>query len=256
MSSVLPMFSSRSFMVSGLTFMFFIYFQFIFVLTIRKWSSFILFHVAVQFSQQHLLKRLSFPHCISCLLCHRLIDHINVGLFLGSLFYSIDACVCICASTMLVFFFFNLFILLIYFWLHWVFTVLHGLSLAVVSSGYCSLWCAGFLLQWLLLLWSTGSRHVGFSSCGSRALERRLSSCGTWTQLLRGMWDLPGPGLKPMSPALVGRFLTIVPPGKPYHTVLIVLAVRLFQVWEHDTSRFVLLSHSYFCYLGSFAVPY
>ena len=23
------------------------------------------------------------------------------------------------------------------------------------------------------------SRHVGFSSCGSRALERRLSSCGT-----------------------------------------------------------------------------
>ena len=30
----------------------------------------------------------------------------------------------------------------------------------------------------LLLLQSTGSRHVGFSSCGSQALERRLSSCG------------------------------------------------------------------------------
>ena len=29
------------------------------------------------------------------------------------------------------------------------------------------------------------------------------------------MWDLPGPGLKPMSPALVGGFLTTVPPGKP-----------------------------------------
>ena len=25
---------------------------------------------------------------------------------------------------------------------------------------------------------STGSRRLGFSSCGSRALERRLSSCG------------------------------------------------------------------------------
>ena len=29
------------------------------------------------------------------------------------------------------------------------------------------------------------------------------------------MWDLPGPGLEPVSPALAGRFLTIVPPGKP-----------------------------------------
>ncbi|XP_033258938.2 ornithine decarboxylase-like isoform X1 [Orcinus orca] len=29
------------------------------------------------------------------------------------------------------------------------------------------------------------------------------------------MWDLPGPGLKPMSSALAGGFLTSVPPGKP-----------------------------------------
>ena len=29
------------------------------------------------------------------------------------------------------------------------------------------------------------------------------------------MWDLPGPGLKPMSPALADGFLTTVPPGKP-----------------------------------------
>ena len=54
----------------------------------------------------------------------------------------------------------------------------------------------------------------GLSSCGSRALERRLSSCGAPAQLLCGMWDLPGPGLKPMSPALAGRFLITVPPGK------------------------------------------
>ena len=26
---------------------------------------------------------------------------------------------------------------------------------------------------------STGSRHAGFSSCGSRTVEHRLSSCGT-----------------------------------------------------------------------------
>ena len=27
------------------------------------------------------------------------------------------------------------------------------------------------------------------------------------------MWDLPGPGLEPMSPALAGGFLTTEPPG-------------------------------------------
>ena len=32
--------------------------------------------------------------------------------------------------------------------------------------------------------------------------------------MLHGKWDLPGPGLEPMSPALAGGFLTTVPPGK------------------------------------------
>ena len=57
-------------------------------------------------------------------------------------------------------------------------------------------------------------RH-GLSSCGSQALEHRLSSCGARAQLLRSMWDLPGPGLEPMSPALAGGLLTTAPPGKP-----------------------------------------
>ena len=43
----------------------------------------------------------------------------------------------------------------------------------------------------------------------------RLSSCGSRAQLLHGMWDLPRPGLEPMSPALAGRFSTTAPPGKP-----------------------------------------
>ena len=43
----------------------------------------------------------------------------------------------------------------------------------------------------------------------------RLSSCGSRAQVLRSMWDLPRPGLKPVSPALAGRFSTTVPPGKP-----------------------------------------
>ena len=44
---------------------------------------------------------------------------------------------------------------------------------------------------------------------------RRLSNCGSRAQLLRGMWDLPRPGLEPVSPALAGRFSTTAPPGKP-----------------------------------------
>ena len=62
-------------------------------------------------------------------------------------------------------------------------------------------------------------KQTGFSSCGSWALECRLSSCGTkQAQLLRGMWDLPRPGLEPMSPALAGGFLTTAPPGKSSNT--------------------------------------
>ena len=45
------------------------------------------------------------------------------------------------------------------------------------------------------------------SSCGLRALERRLSSCGAWAQLLRGMWDLPGPGNRTHVPCIGRRIL-------------------------------------------------
>ena len=48
-----------------------------------------------------------------------------------------------------------------------------------------------------------------------RLQTRRLSNCGSRAQLLRGMWDLPRPGLEPASPAWAGRFSTTAPPGKP-----------------------------------------
>ena len=53
------------FIVSGLTFRSLIHFELIFVYDVRKCSSFILLQVVDQFSQHHLLKRLSFFHCIS-----------------------------------------------------------------------------------------------------------------------------------------------------------------------------------------------
>ena len=68
-------------------------------------------------------------------------------------------------------FFFNLFYLFIYlyFWLHWVFDAERGPSLVAASGGYSLLRCSGFSLWWFLLLWSMGSRCMGFISCGTRA---------------------------------------------------------------------------------------
>ena len=60
--SVLPMFSSRSFIVSGLTLRSLIHFEFIFVYGVRKCSGFILLQVVDQISQHHLLKRLPRQH--------------------------------------------------------------------------------------------------------------------------------------------------------------------------------------------------
>ena len=75
--------------------------------------------------------------------------------------------------VLILFIFFNKFIyfIYIYFWLRWVFVAARGLSLVVASGGYSSLRRAGFSLQRLLLLRSTGSRHAGSSSCGTQAQQ-------------------------------------------------------------------------------------
>ena len=100
--------------------------------------------------------------------------------------------------------------------------------------------CIFFFYKFIYLLLAVLCLHFcarAFSSCGKwgppfialhgpftvtaslvaehRLQTRRLSSCGSRAQLLRGMWDLPRPGLEPVSPALAGRFLTTAPPGKP-----------------------------------------
>ena len=49
-------FPLRVFILSGLIFRSLIHFEFIFVNGVREWSNFILSHVAVQFSQHHLLE--------------------------------------------------------------------------------------------------------------------------------------------------------------------------------------------------------
>ena len=63
-----------------------------------------------------------------------------------------------------------------------------------------------------------------------RLQTRRLSNCGSRAQPLRSMWDLPRPGLEPVSPALAGRFSTTAPPGKP-------LDLFLRKVYFPDNSQ-------------------
>ena len=58
------MFSSKSFIVSGIMYSSLIHFELIFVYGVRKCSSYILLQVVDQFSQHCLLKRLSFLHRI------------------------------------------------------------------------------------------------------------------------------------------------------------------------------------------------
>ena len=62
------MFSSESFIVSGFAFRSLIHFEFFFFLMrvygVRECSNLILLYLAIQFSQHHFLKRLSFLQCI------------------------------------------------------------------------------------------------------------------------------------------------------------------------------------------------
>ena len=92
------MFSSKSFIVFGLTFRSLIHFEFIFVYGVRKCSNFILLHVA---AQHHLLKRLSLPHYIFLPPLSKIGTRRCMGLFMGFLSCSIGVYFGFYASTML-----------------------------------------------------------------------------------------------------------------------------------------------------------
>ena len=81
--------------------------------------------------------------------------------------------------------------------------------------------CSLLIERWFLLSQSTGSRHADLCSCSLWAQQLLLMGSRSWAQQLwhRGLvasWHggLPRPGIKPVSPAVVGGFLSTVPPGK------------------------------------------
>ena len=75
--------------------------------------------------------------------------------------------------------------------LHWC----EGFSPVAANGGYFSLWCSGFSLRWLLLLQSTSSRNVGFTSCKVWA-----RSCGDRLSCSMACGILPDQGLNPCLP--------------------------------------------------------
>ena len=97
------MLSSKNLIVSGLTFRFSIHFEFIFAYSIKECSNFLLLHIAVQFSQHHLLKRPPLLHriflpCLSQISWPQVCEFISG---LSSLFHwSIFLFLCQCHTIM------------------------------------------------------------------------------------------------------------------------------------------------------------
>ena len=119
------------------------------------------------------------------------------------------------------------------FWLHWIFIALQGLFLVVGVGAtlHCDTWA---------------SRCPGFFCCRARALGARAlvvaargrSSCDVWTLLLCCMWNLPRPGIEPVSPALAGRFSPTAPPGKSILCIFcdkidIIFTILQYTIWLH-----------------------
>ena len=106
------------------------------------------------------------------------------------------------------FFFFKAFFFLIFIYLY--------LFLAVLGLRFCARAFSSCGKQGPLFIAVRGPLTVVACPAAEHKLQtRRLSNCGSRARLLCGMWDLPRPGLEPVSPALAGRFSTTAPQGKP-----------------------------------------
>ena len=116
----------------------------------------------------------------------------------------------------LFFFFIVIFYLFMYLFIYlYLFLTVLGLRFCARAFSSCGKWGPLFIAV-------RGPLTIAASLVAEHRLQtRRLSSCGSRAQLLCSMWDLPRPGLEPVSPALAGRFSTTAPPGKPEHTLLI-----------------------------------
>ena len=130
----------------------------------------------------------------------------------------------------LFFFFFFLMISLCLF-LFILFMAVLGLRFCPRAFSSCGKWGPLFITV-------RGPLTIAASLVAEHRLQtRRLSNLGSRAQLLHGMWDLPRPGLEPVSSALAGRFSTTAPPGKPGR-----------RIFNHCTTRKAPYTYFYFSF--------
>ena len=117
------------------------------------------------------------------------------------------------------------FIFLFIIYLLFLFLAVLGLRFCARAFSSCGEWGPLFIAV-------RGPLTIAASLVAEHRLQTlRLSSCGSRAQPLRGMWDLPRPGLEPVCPALAGRFSTTAPPGKP--TAIIIWKQKIFnRIWS------------------------
>ena len=84
-----------------------------------------------------------------------------------------------------------------------------------MASGGCSLAVVHRLLCGSFSCWAAQALGwVGFIHCGSQALSMASVVMAHKFTCLKA-WDLPGPGMEPVSPGLAGGILIPEPLGKP-----------------------------------------
>ena len=104
------------------------------------------------------------------------------------------------------------------------FFLVYLLFMAVLGLRFCARAFCSCGKWGPLLIAVRGPLIIAASLVAEHRLQMcRLSNCGSRAQLLRGIWDPPGPGLEPVSPALAGRLSTTAPPGKPCVSTLILI---------------------------------
>ena len=105
---------------------------------------------------------------------------------------------------------------------------------AVLGLRFCARAFSGCGKRGPLFIAVRGPLTIAASLVAEHRLQtRRLSSCGSRAQLLRGMWDLPRPGPKPVRPALAGRLSITAPPGKPSPPFILWLLHARVQTWSN-----------------------
>ena len=114
------------------------------------------------------------------------------------------------------------------------------LFMAVLGLRFCARASSSCGEQGPLFITVRGPLTIAASLVAEHRLQtRRLSNCGSRAQPLHGMWDLPRPGLEPVSPALAGRFSTTAPPGKP-HFSLTLMGISLMFLMFHCSVQYLL----------------